>query len=133
MVGKMPSGMPRSRYSGSHPSTQMTTVGRCGLRYRRPLSSITSDIGAPSLPGSQAYRGKFSRVTHYTGVSLPILRSAGSRKPGWHRSALARLVLRGRLGSAVLGAGRGPFLLPLQLFVLSGLLGAVALGTLIAI
>ena len=37
------------------------------------------------------------------------------------------------LGSAVLGASRGPFLLPLQLLVLSGLLGAVALGTLIAI
>ena len=44
IVGKMPSGMPRSRYSGSHPSTQMTTVGRCGFRYPLPFSSIVSDI-----------------------------------------------------------------------------------------
>src|SRR5689334_9444924 len=44
----MPSAMPRSMYSGSHPSTQMTTVGRAGFRYRLSLSSITSAITCPS-------------------------------------------------------------------------------------
>ena len=48
--------MPRSRYSGSHPSTQMTTVGRCGFRYRRPFSSIVSDIARspPHAPAARA-------------------------------------------------------------------------------
>jgi hypothetical protein len=49
---------------------------------------------------------------------------------GGRRSAFARLVLRGRFGSTVVGAGRRPFLLPLQLLVVFGLFRAVALGTL---
>src|SRR5262252_9338547 len=49
------------------------------------------------------------------------------------RLDFARLVLRRRFGSAVLGPGRRPFLLPLQLLVVSGLFRAVALGALKAI
>jgi hypothetical protein len=49
------------------------------------------------------------------------------------RSGLVRLVLRGRFGGAVVGAGHRLFLLSLQLLVVSSLFGAVALGTLKAI
>src|SRR6266850_6898731 len=129
MVGKTPSGMPRSIYSGSHPSTQMTTVGRRGVRYRRPFSSIASDIAAPPQPGCwQLSRQIFlgARITRAP-------RKAGAMRPRRHRSAFARLILRGRFGSGVVGTGRGPLLLSLKLLVLSGLFGAVALGTLIAV
>src|SRR6266436_7019431 len=130
MVGKTPSGMPCSIYSGSHPSTQTTTVGRCGLRYRRPLSSIGSDIAVPPQPGTPG------RLSRQISRSARITRSptkAGGMRHRRHRSAHAGLLLRGRLGSAVLGAGRGTFLLSLQLLALSGLFGAVALGTLVTI
>jgi hypothetical protein len=43
------------------------------------------------------------------------------------------LVLRGRFASAVVGAGCGPFLLPLQLLIVSGLLARFAVSTLKAI
>jgi hypothetical protein len=49
------------------------------------------------------------------------------------RSGFGRLRLRSRLGSVVVGSRRRPFLLSLQLFVVSCLFGAVALGTLKAI
>src|SRR6266436_531702 len=130
MVGNTPSGIPRSRYSGSHPSTQVTTVGRCGLRYGRPFSSIASDIAVPSQPGTP---GRLSRQISRSARITRAPTKAGGMRRRRHRSALAGLLLRGRFGSAVLGAGRGPFLLPLQLLVLSGLFGAVALVTLVTI
>src|SRR5438034_4218453 len=130
MVGKTPSGMPRSIYSGSHPSTQMTTVGGCGLRYRRPFSSIASDIAVPPPPVTP---GRLSRQISRSARITRAPTKAGEMRRRRHRSALAGLLLRGRLGSAVLGAGRGPFLLSLQLLALSGLFGAVALGTLVTI
>src|SRR5439155_16220076 len=127
-VGKTPSGMPCSIYSGSHPSTQMTTVGHCGVRYRRPFSSIVSDIAAPPQPGTP---GDY-RIFRSVRITRAPTKAGGMRHRR-HRSAFARLVLRGRFGSGVVDAGRGPLLLPLQLLVLSGLLGAVALGTLVAV
>jgi hypothetical protein len=36
MLGRMPSSIPASRYSGSKPSMQITTVGRWGKLYVRP-------------------------------------------------------------------------------------------------
>src|SRR6516165_5809849 len=49
------------------------------------------------------------------------------------RSAFARLVFCRWFGSAIFGGGRCPFLLSLQLLVVSRLFSAVALGTLKAI
>jgi hypothetical protein len=49
------------------------------------------------------------------------------------RSGFGRLRLRNRFGSVVVGSRRRSFLLSLQLFVVSCLFGAVALGTLKAI
>src|ERR1700738_203659 len=84
----MPSAMPRSRYSGSHPSTQMTTVGRRGFRYRRPFSSIVSDIArltpspsrcaGPSL-SPQAGRGASSAYS----LAPPAGGAVGGGGAGW--------------------------------------------------
>jgi hypothetical protein len=46
------------------------------------------------------------------------------------RSAFAKLVLGSWFGRTILSAGRRPFLLSLQLFVVFGLFSAIALGTL---
>src|SRR6516165_11190103 len=63
-----------------------------------------------------------------------LIRAAAAEcDAGGSRSGFARLVLRGRFRSTVVGAGRRPFLLSLQLLVVSGLFGAVAFGTLKAI
>src|ERR1700728_3649794 len=39
MVGNVPLAKPCSRYAGSKPSTTITTVGRLGAAYTRPLTS----------------------------------------------------------------------------------------------
>jgi hypothetical protein len=49
------------------------------------------------------------------------------------RSVFARLILREWFASVILSTGRRPVLLSLQLFIVSGLFGAIALGTLKAI
>ena len=60
-----------------------------------------------------------------------LIRAAAAEcDAGGSRSGFARLVLRGRFRGTVVGAGRRPFLLSLQLLVVSGRFGAIAGRTL---
>src|SRR5580658_10148921 len=77
IVGRMPSLMPCSTYAGSNPSTQITTTGRSGTRYRRPFSSIVSAISAPSASARRR------------------LRKSPDVLPGTHAAAFLRPATRG--------------------------------------
>src|SRR5215469_17468766 len=101
--------------------------------------SIAWPYIAPRKPVQKCLHGKPMRMRH-SRPALParnrprLIRAAAPEcDTGGRRSRFARLVLRGRFGSAVVGAARGPFLPPLQLLVVFDLFDAVALGTLKAI
>src|SRR5215472_7100224 len=96
-------------------------------------------LRCPRKPVQKCLHGKPMRMRH-SRPALPARNRPRLIKPaasecdaGGRRSAFAWLVLRSWFGSAVVGAGRGPFLPPLQLLVIFGLFCAVALGTLEAI
>src|SRR5262249_20918649 len=110
------------------------------ITRRRMLESVNG-IGRDGGPHAKLQRS-LRRLMRWGGRGVldgaARARSTSLRQSEWRvhhrrRSGLAWLVLRGRFGSALFGAGHRLFLLSLQLPVVSSLLGAVALGALKAI
>jgi hypothetical protein len=113
-------------------------VSNCGcVNYR---DSLTKDAGiqmAFCVPGILLL-GDLEDVLRLAAPRALLIQAAEDDKSsgtryGGRRSGFARLVFRGWFGSAILGVGRCPLLLSLQLLVVSSFFGAITLGTLEAI